>query len=62
MIKLEVSLTDDEWEALAKRQRTTLRPIDREARWLIRCSLIRDGWLKVDQKAKEACMKLISKE
>ena len=62
MIKLEINLTDDEWGALAKLNRATLRPIDREARWLIRCSLIRDGWLEVDQKAKEACMKSVPKK
>lgn len=56
MVSVKINLMDNEWTALADRAEATLRPIDREARWLVRCSLVRGGWLDVDKKAEEECM------
>ncbi len=57
MVKVEVNLLDEEWEALADIAEITLRPIARQARWLIRCALVGRGFLQVEPEAEEECMK-----
>lgn len=62
MIKVIVNMLDEEWEALSNLADATLRPIDREARWLIRCGLANNGWLDLDGKSQEECMKKSNEE
>ena len=52
----------EEYSALAELTKRTLQPIDRQARWWVRCGFVRKGLLKLDQGEQEECMTVIGKE